>query len=109
MSEDVKPGYRRCEECRRLVKLNRSGRLPRPRAGLVYGLNASQWRVAEAIYKGWQQKQIASELGIEVRTVKCHTTAINKRWGTCNSRQILLRVAEIKRNESRQTDEPKAI
>ena len=61
---------------------------------MKYGLTPALWRVAEQVYKGLSNKEIASALGIAEKTVKMHVVAINKMLGTNKRTQIILYVSK---------------
>ncbi len=61
----------------------------------MFGLSPAQWRVAELVYKGLANKEIAERLAIDVKTVKCHVVAINKRLGTKKRTQIMLAISRL--------------
>jgi DNA-binding NarL/FixJ family response regulator len=48
--------------------------------------------LARGILKGQANKEIAADVGISEQTVKTHITAINKRLGTFDRTQIVLKL-----------------
>lgn len=66
----------------------------------MHGLTQKELEVAELLYKGLSDKEIAQALGIAVSTVKGRVAMIARAWGTRGRMNIILRMIDIKRNKS---------
>lgn len=61
-----------------------------------HGLTACQWEVAEQIYKGLRDKEIALVLNKQVKTIKSHAHMIRKILGGLTRTQLILKIKELK-------------
>jgi len=62
-------------------------------------LSFAQTRVLKSLLKGFQEKEIASELGLSVNTVHNHTKAIYKAYGVHTRSELLLYCHGIQKTE----------
>lgn len=60
------------------------------------GLTERQWEVADLIYEGLSDKQIADRLFITAKAVKWHVGVILKTWKLPNRRHVILKLSGLK-------------
>lgn len=64
------------------------------------GLTPKERAVAELVYKGLSNKEIAQRLGLSLNAVKGRVALICKAWDVQGRMKIILRMIDIKRNKS---------
>lgn len=69
----------------------------------IKGLTEAQTRVAELVGKGMEDREIATELNVKVRTVHFHVTEILAKTGLGNRTKLALAVHGIIKVPSRTT------
>jgi DNA-binding NarL/FixJ family response regulator len=62
-------------------------------------LTDAEWRVAEAVARGLTNKEIASELGLSLRTVEGHISRILDKKGLSNRVELALHIRERRQPE----------
>lgn len=60
------------------------------------GLSERQWEVADLIYEGLSDKQIADRLFVTTFTIKWHVGVILKAWKLSNRRQVILKLSGLR-------------
>lgn len=73
------------------------------------GLSPRQQQVLDFICEGFSSKQMASHLGLSIKTIEMHRTRLHQRLGTHNAQQVMRRAGLLKNPRQHATLQPQGL